>query len=301
MANSPSSEYPVTPELVRSLLAQQSPSLADLPVRHVDGGWDNEMFRLGESLLVRLPRREAAAALMEHEVRWVPVVCADFPVEAPLPVFAGRPGEDFPWPWSVVPWIEGQRAALVPPAERAGMAESLAEVFHALHTTAPAVAPENPFRGGSLNRPEADERFRARLAALGAEGDADAVLARWDAWRAAPDWDAPDVWGHGDAHPLNLILGSDGRLTGVVDWGDLTSGDPACDLATAWLTFDAEGRRRFVDCANLSGRYDASTWVRAQAWALHLALVLVVGNDDRPLLRDVGRHALRELLAEPVA
>lgn len=301
MANTPMAEHPVTPDLVRSLLAAQSPSLADLPLRHYDGGWDNELFRLGDSMLVRLPRREVAAELMEHELRWVPVVCEPLPVETPLPILAGRPGNGFAWPWSVVPWIEGNRAAELAPADRAGAAETLADVFHLLHTTAPADAPLNPFRGGSLNRPEADERFRALVDQAGDAVDAAAVLARWEAWRTASDWDGNDVWLHGDTHPLNLIIGADGDLAGLVDWGDLTSGDPACDLATAWLTFEAHGRELFVARANLAGIYDESTWTRARAWALHLALVFLTSSDDRPLLRAVGEHALGQLLAETPA
>lgn len=291
----------MTIDLVETLLLEQAPALAVLPVTHLAGGWDNELFRLGDSMLVRLPRRAAAAELMEHELRWVPVIARDLPVETPLPLVAGRPGPAFPWPWSVVPWIDGVRAAELPPAQRAGIAETLADLFHALHTTAARNAPVNPFRGGTLNRPEADQRFRARVADAGAAlGDVDAVLARWEAWRTAPDWDAADVWVHGDTHPLNLVVGPDGDLAGVVDWGDLTAGDPACDLATAWLTFDAAGRDLFIRRANLAGRYDEHTWNRARAWALHLALIFWTTSDDRPLQRSVGEHAVAQLLAEPL-
>lgn len=301
MANIPASEHPVTVELVRALLADQSPALADLPLAHVDGGWDNELFRLGDSMLVRLPRREVAAELMEHELRWVPVICASLPVETPLPIFAGRPGKAFPWPWSVVPWIEGTRAGNLPLADRTGAAETLADVFHLLHVTAPHDAPLNPFRGGSLNRPEADQRFRDRVADAGDAVDPDAVLARWEFWRTASDWDGNDVWLHGDLHPLNLVIDGSGDLAGVIDWGDLTSGDPACDLATAWLTFDPEGRALFVARANLGGAYDEPTWTRARAWGLHLAVMMLTQSDDRPAMRRIGEQALAQLMAEPVA
>ena len=108
----------------------------------------------------------------------------------------------------------------------------------------------------------------------------------------------PDLWIHGDPHPMNLILDG-GQLAGVVDWGDMTSGDPASDLATAWMMFDADARRVFVDRANLGGWYDDATWDRAKAWALWFALLLSQHCDDMPSLRAVGEHTLRELLDEP--
>lgn len=301
MGNAPAGEEPITVDLVRALLAEQAPYLAELAISPCSGGWDNEIFRLGDSMLVRLPRGEAGARLTRHEIRWVPVITPHLPVDVPSPIVVGRPGHGFPWPWSVVPWIAGTRAAELGSGDRVALAEPLADVLHALHITAPADAPDNPARGGSLNRPEVDERFRSRLAEIGDGVDSAAVLARWEAWRAAPDWDDPDVWLHGDLHPLNLIVGSEGGLAGVIDWGDVTAGDPAVDLATAWLTFGRAGRRLFVRRANLSGAYDADTWTRARAWALHLAVTFLATSDDRPALREIGRHAARHLLADPIA
>jgi hypothetical protein len=46
--------------LVRALLKDQHPDLADLELRDVNGGWDNQQWRLGDELAVRLPRTERA-------------------------------------------------------------------------------------------------------------------------------------------------------------------------------------------------------------------------------------------------
>jgi hypothetical protein len=63
----PAAEVSVSPELVRRLLEAQQPDLAHLPVRLMAYGWDNFMYRLGDELAVRLPRRAAAAGLIVHE------------------------------------------------------------------------------------------------------------------------------------------------------------------------------------------------------------------------------------------
>lgn len=301
MPLAPAADLDTSIGLVRTLLAAQAPDLADLPISLFAHGWDNDMYRLGERLLVRLPRREVAAALLENEVRWLPAIAASLTVRTPQPVFAGVPTEDFPRPWSVVEHVAGTVASSVPVADRTVFAQDLADFLVALHEPAATHAPVNPVRGGSLAHPESDARVRARLALLADAGQAslaDALLPRWEAWVRAPDFDGVDVQLHGDLHPHNMVTGPDGRLAGVIDWGDLTAGDPACDLATAWLTFDASGRRAFIDRVDQGGLVDAATWARAKAWAMHLGLVLATSNDDQPALRDIGRHGLGELAVE---
>jgi aminoglycoside phosphotransferase (APT) family kinase protein len=49
-------------------------------------------------------------------------------------------------------------------------------------------------------------------------------------------WDGPPIWLHGDLHPFNLVV-NQGRLSAVIDFGDLCAGDPATDLAVAWMLF----------------------------------------------------------------
>ena len=63
----PQAERVVDEALARRLLEDQHPDLADLPLTHLDSGWDNVIYRLGDKLTVRLPRREVAAAV-EGEV-----------------------------------------------------------------------------------------------------------------------------------------------------------------------------------------------------------------------------------------
>ncbi|WP_211194406.1 aminoglycoside phosphotransferase family protein [Pyxidicoccus fallax] len=302
MPGKPPAEIDLTPTLVHALLAEQHPDLAGLPVRWVAHGWDNATFRLGEDLAVRLPRRASAAPLVEHEQRWLGVLAALCPVPVPAPVRTGRPGATFPWAWSVVPWFIGRHAADEPVAARTPWAGTLAEALAALHAPAPAEAPVNPVRGGSL------AGRSAALAERLAGGHLDRVLpdarARAEAlWRdalAAPAWPGPPLWLHGDPHPANLLT-HDGRLAALLDFGDLTAGDPACDLATAWLTFDATGRAVFQArsdaLADAAGPPDPGRWRRAAGWALIMASAMVTHGDDDPVIAAIGEHALRDLLA----
>jgi aminoglycoside phosphotransferase (APT) family kinase protein len=295
--------------LARALLRVQHPDLADRPLVVVANGWDNVMMRLGDDLALRLPRREAAAQLVEHERTWLPRLAPALPVPVPVPVRAGRPDAalGYPYGWSVVPWFGGEPAARTTVARRTGWAGRLGDFLVALHVAAPAGAPENPFRGVPLARNAHAFEDRIDRAPLGTEVR---LRRAWDLALAATPYDGPPVWLHGDLHPGNLVADvpspSAGRATSrdtlaaVVDFGDVTSGDPASDLATAWLTFDAEGRDVFRRTVIAGSGWDDATWARARGWAAHLALVLLAHPDEHPLMAEIGRHAVEQIVEDAI-
>jgi aminoglycoside phosphotransferase (APT) family kinase protein len=65
----PPAEVTIDRSLVVALLQEQHPNLAHLPVIEIAEGWDNKLFRLGDDLLIRVPRRAASSALIEQEQR----------------------------------------------------------------------------------------------------------------------------------------------------------------------------------------------------------------------------------------
>ena len=101
-------------DLVRALLRAQHPDLADLELRDVDGGWDNQLWRLGEELAVRLPRTERAPVLLEAEQTWLPTLAERLPLPTPTPVRTGRPSNLFAHTWTIARWVEGEPADRTP-------------------------------------------------------------------------------------------------------------------------------------------------------------------------------------------
>jgi len=291
MADMPRREHDIDADLVRALLADQHPDLGGLPLRRAGHGWDNEIYRLGEDLAVRMPRRAAAAELVRHEQRWLPELARRLPVAVPAPVRVGAPGRGYPWSWSIVPWLTGATWDDAPPPDAARAARDLGRFVHALHTPAPADAPVNPFRGVPLA--DRAERFDQHVGELGGRIDARRCRSLFAELVTTPPWPGPAVWVHGDLHPLNLLVES-GRLAAVIDFGDLCGGDPATDLAVAWIALPAPARSVFRAAAGV----DHDTWRRARAWALVLALAYLAGADDHPTIAAVGRRALTEVLAE---
>ena len=126
------------------------------------------------------------------------------------------------------------------------------------------------------------ERRRSSTAPPGS-ASADALDA-WADWSAAPP-SGRTVWLHADLHPRN-VLSRDGRLAGLLDWGDLCAGDPANDLDAPWLLLPVEHHDAFWAAY---GAIDHATEVRARSWALYIAVTLIdAGIGGRPRLRGHG-------------
>jgi aminoglycoside phosphotransferase (APT) family kinase protein len=290
-------------ELVRRLLAEQHPDLAALPVTFAGHGWDNDLFRLGDELVARLPRRVEAAPLVEHELRWLPALVADLPSPADgglstsAPVRAGAPGCGYPWSWCISRWLPGDAAVGAPIDDPHDAARRLGRFLRAFHRPAPDDAPANPFRGIPLAA--RSERLALALAevaglgrSLGPGVTADDIERRWSELEATPPWPGPALWLHGDLHLANLIV-DDGQLVAVIDFGDLTSGDPATDLAVAWLALPDAARPTLRAEA---GDIDDDTWRRAEGWAVALSVSYLAGAPaDSPLIAPAQRM-LSELL-----
>ena len=312
----PAADVGVDPELVGALVRAQFPELAHLEPRFADDGWDNVVYRLGPELAVRLPRRDAAHVLLLHEIRWLPFLAPRLPLPVPVPLHRGKPGEGYPYHWVIVPWLAGRSAAMVPAAARDDYAVALAAFFRALHVPAPADAPRNPVRGVPLRL--RDEAVRPRLRAVSAP-QRGALLEMWERGLAEAEHVGPRLWLHGDPHPHNVLVregasaAADGNggpaagpgaghaaalLGGVIDFGDLTAGDPASDLAVAWLHFTPRGRAEFRERLAGHGLYSPGTWVRARAWAANYASLMSALPPGDPL-HAVGTHGIEQLIAEP--
>jgi aminoglycoside phosphotransferase (APT) family kinase protein len=290
----PRAEMTFDESRVREMLVAQHPDLAQLSLTEVPSGWDNTMFRLGEHLAIRLPRRAAAAALVINEQRWLPQLAPGLPIMAPVPIRIGVPQGWYPWSWSIVPWIDGTTANIDAPRE--DQAEVFAEFLEKLHRPAPADAPRNPYRGVPLQQRESD--FRDRMTKLRGRSRAidTSVLALWADALAAPT-SSMSTWIHGDLHPRNVLC-RHGRITGIIDWGDVAQGDRASDLAAVWMLLpDIDTRRRaMAACVTVP----KNTWTRARGWAvLYAAIFLDAALESDPAMTAIAERTLARLRQGP--
>ncbi|MFB8212692.1 aminoglycoside phosphotransferase family protein [Streptomyces sp. NPDC056010] len=280
----PQARADLAPELIRSLLRDQHPDLAELPLSLAARGWDNQLWRLGDGLAVRLPWATSSAdELLLKEHAWVPGLAPGLPLPVPVPQRLGVPSERFPRPWLVTTWVPGEPGDRVPVTRGEDAADVLARFLSALHQVAPDGAPAGRGRGGPLG--PYGEHFGRALGVVAERElfvDADGVRRVWDDAVAAPDWDGPALWLHGDLHPAN-VLTANGTFCGVIDFGDLFAGDPACDLAAAWILLPDNGVDRFY--AAYDPAPDVATLRRARGWAVLRALsgLLIADDGDRGL------------------
>lgn len=259
-------EIAVDDALVRELLQEQHPDLAGLEIREVIGGWDNQMWRLGEEFAVRIPRTPRAPDLLRIEQQWLPSLAEELPLPVPVPVRSGEPSQRFPKTWHVVRWVSGEPADRTP-ISLAESAETLAGFLKALHQKAPADAPVSPMTSVRLS--DVANGLEQWFPYTGASEAA--VRRIWDTAVAAPAWQGSPVWLHGDLHPANIVV-VDGALSGVIDFGELCAGDPATDLAAAWLLLPAGAAQRFFDAY---GDVDDAMIQRSLGWAVRKALALL--------------------------
>ena len=300
----PAAEVEVSADLVRRLLADQHPDLARLPVEFLANGWDNELYRVGDGHIARLPRRALGAQIITSEQRWLPGLAPKLPLPIPYPERTGVPACGYPYSWSVVPYLPGVPAAQASSFDPARAAAAVGGFLGALHVPAPADAPANPFRGVPLA--ERAGTFAANLAVVTSQAsqdhvERDAVLRMWVAALATPVYDGPPVWLHGDLHPANILV-DDGQVSGVIDFGDITAGDPATDLAVAWMLLPPGGHAGFWSAYHAAGgaggRASDALRARASGWALNFAIMFLAHSEDNPVLLDVGRRTLRAVLKD---
>jgi aminoglycoside phosphotransferase (APT) family kinase protein len=247
--------------LVRRLLAEQFPEWAGLPLRRIEpSGTVNAIFRLGDGLSVRLPRRQGPSEPGSTELDWLPKLAPELPLDVPVPVAQGRPSADYPWFWEIHTWVEGETA---PVGEIDGIqaARDLAALVCALQKIDPSGAPAG--RGIPL----AERATQMAWWAERFEGDPRAIP-EWERIVAeTPPWERPPVWHHGDLDCRNWLV-RHGRISGVIDWGSMGVGDPACDVMVAWKLHSAAARDAFRDALPT----DDATWERARGWAISQAI-----------------------------
>lgn len=281
-------ELEIDERLVRRLLAEQFPAWGSLPLRRVaPSGTDHAIFRLGDELSVRLPRIDGPLAPGGKEIVWLPKLAPLLPVDLPVPVAQGRPGEGYPWFWEIHSWVDGQTVP-IESIDVIQAATDLCGLIEALQRVSPAGAP--PGRGIPLADRDPGVRYwLSRFA-----GDP-TVTAVWERALAAPPWDGPPVWHHGDLDARNWLIRG-GRISAVIDWSLMGVGDPACDLMVAWKLHSPAARDVFCDVMPA----DDATWERARGWVVSQAVAILAyyTPENNPTLFHEAERWLELVLSE---
>ena len=291
-------EREVTPALAAALIRAQFPALAAGGGPTIDllgVGWDNVAYLVGGRYVFRFPQRSVAVPLIEHEARLLPAVAPRVPLPVPRPSFAGRPSDDYPWPFLGYEHLAGRAAcgAALDEDARARAAAPLGRFLRALHDVPVVQAARLGAPGDTLGRTDLAKRVpqvRARLAevrarGLGADGGAFDTICDEAESETAP-LPAPALV-HGDLYARHLLVDGAGALSGVIDWGDVHLGQPWIDLSIAFGFLPPSARDVFFEA--YGGVPDRALVRRARLRALGYAVALTVygtETSDGDLVRE---------------
>jgi aminoglycoside phosphotransferase (APT) family kinase protein len=286
-------EIEIDEALVRSLVAAQLPAWSDRQVIRVEPwGTDNAIWRLGDDLVVRLPRVSWATSQVQHEALWLPRLAPHLPIAIPMPVAIGQAGFGYPFPWSVHKWLPGTGASVAQMLDPVGFALDLAAVIRALEAVPTAGAP--PAFNRALPVRDYDRAAREAITSARDLVDAEHATAIWEEAMAATPHQGAAVWVHGDIEG-NCLL-TDGRLSGIVDWGSACVGDPAVDIQVVWSDlFTQDSRFAFLEALEV----DDATIARSRGAAIQQACAaLPYYQHSYPLIVERSRHKLSALGVE---
>lgn len=290
-------DLPVTDVLIQELLERHTPQWASQLVHRVNSsGTDNALYRIGDDLVLRIPRRASSAVLISKELDWLPHLDG-LPLTTPTLRYRGHVHLGLDCEFGIFDWMAGNIAVPENIENADDAATSLATFLKALHlkstARAPVAGPINKLRGIPLH--EMSERTLLAIDVVSDEIDAAEAVELWSE-ALSERYAAPPVWLHGDLKADNLLT-IDGILSGVIDWGLSAVGDPAADYATAWSWVQPSARERFRDVLGLS----EGDWLRGKAWALYgavIALSYYRGGKKRTAMRTMSGYTLP---AEPDA
>ncbi len=268
-------KHQITTDLVKSLISKQFPIWQDLLIEPVVvQGWDNRTFRLGNHLLVRMPSAVEYAPKIIKKQKWLPKLSSLLPFAIPKPIAMGNPDENFPYPWSVYNWLEGNSAASLHVFDADNIASSLAQFVTALNNidTSDGSSNELIAEPGDFAYIDGlkfyDAEMRQAIDLLKDQIDANVATKIWDQ-ALATTWQSTPVLVHGDISAGNILIKEE-QLSSVIDFGGLSIGDPACDLVIAWKFFRGKGRKIFRESLS----FNNDTWHRARGWALWKSMII---------------------------
>jgi aminoglycoside phosphotransferase (APT) family kinase protein len=296
-----SDEITIDTPLVIKLLRAQFPYWANLSSNLslealANFGTDNVLYRLGDAMVIRLPRTRETATRIDKEYIWLPKLRPYLPLPIPVPIAKGAPTKDYPVDWAIYSWLEGKPACIERITDPEKAAIQLANFITALHQIdiygGPAPGLHNFFRGVPLMTRDAETC--ASIEKLAGIIDTTIAAEIWESVLKVPPWKKAPVWIHGDLLPGNLLV-NQGELSAVIDFGGLAVGDPACDLISAWSLFSGKSRESFRRQLAI----DNATWLRGRGWALSIGLIgLSYYRTTHPVFAATSARMIDEVIGD---
>lgn len=277
-------EWEVTEPLVRLLLTRQFPQLSTLPIQEIGNGWDNTVYRVGDEYVFRFPRRNIAISLLNTEARILPKLEHYITVPYAKPLFFGKESDDYPAPFLGYTYLPGKFPIGISDETRMKSASKLARFLKNLHAFPVDIAEQAGVLSDQRNLTDIASRKEKMLNLLSnltlyiTQAELNEIA---DYLRGIHLDQAKHryVLIHGDLHFKNILVDDVGELSGIIDWGDVNLGHPACDLSIVYSFLPPAARAAFYD---IYGEVDEETKILARMIAVYIPmLIFMQAIDDK--------------------
>ena len=264
----------------------------------INEGWDSDVYDVDGRWIFRFPRRPEVAAALEREARVLPVLAQTMPFDVPDPRLVGT-HEGHPY--------MGYRKLAGQPFARGDDVVSIADALSALHSFPVEEA------AGLLGVEPTIDRWVQQYVDLRAKTDkdiaplldaevADALNDAFDRFLAS-DWSTvTPTFVHHDLGAEHILMDREThRLSAIIDFGDMTIGDPTMDFVGVRITAGARLTKQAVTAYG-GGIDDARMRFYVQVGAVHAVIygqligdehlvVDAIASLGRRLRGDDGRRA----------
>lgn len=257
---------------VKKLIADQFKEYRELEIKKIKlQGHDNTTFKLGADLLIAFPNGPQYAKRVSKYYHFLPEVQKKVSIRIPQIVHVGEPADLYPYQWTIGKWIEGVSTNfLIDSIDLSQFAFQLAselKSFKEIYFDSIDMIPsqDNWWRGGDLRIYHGEVIDSLKILGNSVDGDR---INKIFSQALASKWQGNGIFVHGDIALGNSIY-KDNALFGLIDFGTMVIGDPACDLMIAYTVFEGSSRKIFQDTV----QYDKDTWMRAMGWTLWKAVI----------------------------
>jgi aminoglycoside phosphotransferase (APT) family kinase protein len=218
----------VTDTDVKERIDAVFPALAARTATPIGTGWTVETYEVDDGWIVQMPRSEYAAERLRAQIDTLPELAAELSALVPEPVYSNKE----------VPAIAYRKIEGMPLDEAPDglWPERLGRFLYDLHLMPPEYVGLRGRRAADVRTEEAREFdvFRERVLPLLEPNEAQRFGARFDRFLADEElWRFAPCLIHADIGPEHVLVSPEGDLVGVLDWEDLSVGDPVGDFA--WL------------------------------------------------------------------
>jgi aminoglycoside phosphotransferase (APT) family kinase protein len=287
--------------LVYNLICSQFPQLSSKRIQRLGYGWDNTVYLVGDEFVFRFPRRKVAIDLLRMEGEILPKLTDYITIPYSKPLFYGEENSDYPTPFLGYSYLPGEFPIGLTDEQRALSVSTLAQFLKRLHEFPVQVAKEIgvPYDTRNLTditlRKEKMLNFLSDLTLHIQEEERCAIeeyLNRLKTEQVKQRY----VFLHGDLHFKNILVDKFGKISGIIDWGDMNIGHPACDLNFVYSFFSPQARLSFF---KEYGEVDEETKVLARLIAVFIPMLILmqaIDEKDERIAEEAKANIKRALI-----